>query len=137
MAKPAATLTISRAAEAAGVNVETLRYYQRRGFIRQPPKPTRGYRVYPAETVDRIRFIKRAQELGFTLTEIKNLLALGDGHCHETRELAERKLALIRGRVRDLKAMERVLDGLVRACGRHGDDPGCPLIDTLGHATRS
>ena len=137
MAKPAPELTISRAAQAAGVNVETLRYYQRRGFIRQPPKPARGYRVYPAETVDRIRFIKRAQELGFTLTEIKNLLSLGDGRCHETRELAERKLGLIRGRVRDLKAMERVLEGLVQACGRHGDAPGCPLIETLGHDSRS
>ena len=137
MAKSAVVLTISRAAQAAGVNVETLRYYQRRGFIRQPPKPARGYRLYPPETVDRIRFIKRAQELGFTLAEIKSLLSLGDGHCHETRGLAERKLALIRSRVRDLKAMERVLGGLVRACDRHGDGPGCPLIDTLGRSSRA
>ena len=131
MAKSQTSLTISGAARIAGVSVETVRYYQRRGFIRQPAKPSRGYRVYPPDTVDRIRFIKRAQELGFTLAEIKNLLSLGDGRCRETRELAEHKLSLIRGRVRDLKAMERVLDTLVQACGQHGDAPGCPLIETL------
>ena len=106
-------LTISGVARAAAVNVETVRYYQRRGLIREPPKPRQGYRIYTPETVDRLRFIKRAQELGFTLVEIKNLLSLGDGHCRQTQELAERKLSLIQGRIRDLKAMERVLGKLV------------------------
>ena len=118
-------LTISGVARAAAVNVETIRYYQRRGLLREPPKPRQGYRTYTAESVDRLRFIKRAQELGFTLVEIKNLLSLGDGHCRETLVLAEQKLTLIHGRIRDLKAMER---------GKHGDAPGCPLIDTLAHA---
>lgn len=127
-------LTISGVARAAAVNVETVRYYQRRGLIREPPKPRQGYRIYTPETVDRLRFIKRAQELGFTLVEIKNLLSLGDGHCRQTQELAERKLSLIQGRIRDLKAMERVLGKLVQACGQHGDTPGCPIIETLTRA---
>ena len=127
-------LTISGVARAAAVNVETVRYYQRRGLIREPPKPRQGYRIYTPETVDRLRFIKRAQELGFTLVEIKNLLSLGDGHCRQTQELAERKLSLIQGRIRDLKAMERVLGKLVQACGQHGDAPGCPIIETLTRA---
>lgn len=127
-------LTISRLARAAEINLETVRYYQRRGLVREPPKPRQGYRTYPPETVDRLRFIKRAQELGFTLSEIKNLLALGDGHCRETQGLAEQKLALIHGRIRDLKAMEAVLGKLVRACEQHGDVPGCPIIETLARA---
>ncbi len=124
-------LTISNVARAAGINLETIRYYQRRGLMREPPKPHQGYRLYSPDTVDRLRFIKRAQELGFTLAEIKKLLSLGDGHCRETRGLAERKLSLIQGRIRDLKAMERVLNTLVQACSRHGDNPGCPIIETL------
>lgn len=128
------TLTISRVALSSGVNVETVRYYQRRGLLKEPPKPRQGYRVYPPETVDRLRFIKRAQELGFTLGEIKNLLSLGDGHCRETQALAEQKLSLIQGRIHDLKAMERVLGKLVQACERHGDVPGCPIIETLSHS---
>ncbi|MGH8307380.1 MAG: Hg(II)-responsive transcriptional regulator [Gammaproteobacteria bacterium] len=127
-------LTISRVASAAKVNVETVRYYQRRGLVREPPKPRLGFRVYSLETVDRLCFIKRAQELGFTLNEIKNLLSLGDGHCRQTQELAVRKLNLIHGRIRDLKAMERVLRKLVQACDKHGDTPGCPLIETLSHS---
>ncbi|HVC37111.1 MAG TPA: Hg(II)-responsive transcriptional regulator [Gammaproteobacteria bacterium] len=131
---PGKPLTISRVASAAKVNVETVRYYQRRGLVREPPKPRQGFRTYLPDTVDRLCFIRRAQELGFTLAEIKNLLMLGDGRCRETRELAERKLSLIHGRVRDLKAMERVLNTLVQACNRHGDAPGCPLIETLSRS---
>ena len=134
MNKTEKTLTISRVARSSGVNVETVRYYQRRGLLKEPPKPRYGYRIYPPETVDRLRFIKRAQELGFTLVEIKNLLSLGDGHCRETQALAEQKQSLIRGRIRDLKAMERVLGKLVQACERHGDVPGCPIIETLSHS---
>ena len=125
------SMTISSVARAAEVNVETIRYYQRRGLVKEPTKPARGYRLYPQEAVDRVRFIKRAQELGFTLSEIKNLLSLGDGRCRETHDLAEHKLKLIQGRIRDLKAMETVLNKLVRACEKHGNTPGCPIIETL------
>lgn len=127
-------LTISRLAKAAAVNVETIRYYQRRGLLRKPPRPLRGYRTYPPEAVDRLRFIKRAQELGFTLAEVKNLLSLGDGHCRQTQALAARKLRSIQERIRDLQAMEQVLGALVRACDRHGDAPGCPLVEALSHS---
>jgi MerR family transcriptional regulator, mercuric resistance operon regulatory protein len=131
-------LTIGAFAKAAGVNVETVRYYQRRGLLCEPPKPRQGYRTYTPETVERLRFIKRAQELGFTLSEIKNLLSLGDGHCSEARDLAEHKLSMIRGRIHDLKAMEHVLMELVHACREHGDiQSGCPLIETLGSSTRT
>lgn len=127
-------LTISQVAKAAAVNVETIRYYQRRGLMHEPPRPRRGYRTYPPEAVNRLRFIKRAQELGFTLAEVNNLLSLGDGHCRQTQALAERKLCLIRERIRDLKAMEKVLGTLVKACDRHGDAPGCPLVETLSRS---
>ena len=137
MTAPTKSLTISLVARAAGINVETIRYYQRRGLVREPPKPRQGYRIYTPETVDRLRFIKRAQELGFTLVEINNLLSLGDGHCRETQVLAERKLSLIQGRIRDLKAMERVLGTLVKACHRRGGAPGCPIIETLTHPPTS
>lgn len=125
------SMTISNVARAADVNVETIRYYQRRGLVKEPTKPARGYRLYPQEAVDRVRFIKRAQELGFTLSEIKNLLSLGDGNCRQTQALAEKKLSLVHERIRDLEAMETVLNKLVRACAKHGDAPGCPIIETL------
>lgn len=125
------TMTISSVARAADVNIETIRYYQRRGLLKEPPKPAHGYRQYQQDAVNRVRFIKRAQELGFTLSEIKTLLSLGDGHCRETHDLAKHKLALIQGRIRDLEAMGAVLNKLVRACETHGDSPGCPIIESL------
>lgn len=134
MATVKTSMTISGVARAADVNVETIRYYQRRGLVKQPAKPAYGYRSYPQEAVDRVSFIKRAQELGFTLNEIKNLLSLGDGNCRKTQALAEQKLDLVHRRIRDLKAMEAVLGKLVRACEKHGDTPGCPIIETLARA---
>ncbi len=128
--KPA--LTIGRLARAAGVNVETIRYYQRRGLIATPRKPPGGIRLYPPESQARLRFIRRAQELGFTLREIRELLALGGGHCADTRQLAEAHLAKIEQRLRDLGKIRRTLGGLIRRC-RTGREPTCPIIETLGH----
>ena len=125
-------LTIGRLARAAGVNVETIRYYQRIGLVAEPPRPAEGYRHYPSTTIDRIRFIKRAQELGFTLDEIRELLALDDAACQEARQIAERKLETIRKRIRDLTAMEKELHRLVDDCRRDGGDgTGCAIIRTL------
>src|SRR5258708_11178528 len=94
-------LTIGRLARAAGVNVETVRYYQRRGLVAEPDRPLNSVRRYSEDSVKRIRFIKRAQDLGFTLAELANLLALEDGRsCRETRELAGRKLAIVESRLR-------------------------------------
>src|SRR5215831_8654780 len=103
-------LTIGKLAQRAGVNIQTIRYYQRRGLLQEPSKPLGGYRRYPMGAASRVHFIKRAQHLGFTLQEVKNLLLLEDGqNCRETRLLAERKLELIEERVNDLVRMRRTL----------------------------
>ncbi|OGI38277.1 MAG: MerR family transcriptional regulator [Candidatus Muproteobacteria bacterium RBG_16_64_10] len=124
------TFTIGALARTAGVNVETIRYYQRRGLLPKPGKPVAGYRRYPADTLARLRFIQRAQELGFTLREIGELLALGGGSCRETQRLAEHKRADIAARIRDLQSMRRALDRLLRACHR-GGRAACPIIESL------
>ncbi len=127
--------TIGRLAREARVNVETIRYYQRVGLISQPGKSVAGYRRYPGETVARLRFIKRAQRLGFTLKVIADLLQLEDGKCKEAREIAEEKRALIARQIKDLTAMRMQLDKLIRACKRTGsNDQSCALIDTLARS---
>lgn len=125
-------LTIGRLADAAGVNVETIRYYQRRGLLDEPSKPLGGQRRYAAAAAKRVRFIKRAQLLGFTLAEVEELLRLDDGQsCRETRVLAEEKLAVIEHRIAGLARMRRLLKGLIAAC-RSGERPrSCPIIATL------
>ena len=128
----ASELTIGKLAEAAGVNIETIRYYQRRGLLNEPSKPLGGYRRYAPEQAKRLRFIKRAQGLGFTLSEISGLLQLDSAcACADTKELAERKLALIRQRMADLAAMQKVLTGLVKQCGAGDGKADCPIIHVL------
>ena len=126
-----ATLTIGRLARAAGVHVETVRYYQRVGLVREPAKPFEGFRVYPPATVDRIRFIKRAQKLGFSLQDIAHLLDLGDGHCGDVQALAKAKLAKIEAQIKDLQAMRRVLSRLVAECRSGGHGGHCPIVESL------
>ena len=126
------TMTIGRVAEAAGVNVESVRYYQRRGLVAIPRKPPGGQRQYGPAVVARVRFIKRAQNLGFTLDEITNLLQLDDGQsCRETRLLAEQKLATIEERIADLTRMRQTLRGLVSECAAGQRPRSCPIIATL------
>ena len=124
-------LTIGRVAGAAGVNVETVRYYQRVGLIDEPPRPAQGFRRYPAATVARIRFIKRAQELGFALREIGELLGLDDVACDEARRLAEGKLVLVHERIRDLEHMAARLESMIATCREERDTRGCALIEAL------
>src|SRR5919106_4320322 len=120
-------LTIGTVARQAGVNVETIRYYQRRGLLREPVRPWDGFRHYSEEDIERVHFIKRAQTLGFTLEEIASLLKLNDGlHCEETRELAAKKLALIEARIADLKAMRKTLQALIQECDTGGKPNPCP-----------
>jgi len=129
---PDSGLAIGRLAAAAGVNVETIRYYQRIGLIDKPSKPAQGYRTYPADTVARIRFIKRAQELGFSLDEITNLLSLNDRDCDEARAIAEHKLDIIQHRINDLAAMQRELTKLIKACKQNfSGQKRCAIIATL------
>lgn len=124
--------TIGKLAGEAGVNVETIRYYQRRGLLDEPAKPLGGHRRYSAEQAKRLRFIKRAQALGFTLAEVGGLLTLDEAcACSETRALAVRKLAMIEQKMADLAALRQVLDGLVQQCGAGGGGADCPIIDVL------
>lgn len=124
-------LTIGHIARAAGVNVETIRYYQRVGILIEPAKPIEGYRIYPSETVNRIRFIKRAQQLGFSLQEITELLELGDGHCDDVRHRAEEKRTIINQQIKDLQKLQETLDTLIQACQCDGDTSHCPIVETL------
>ena len=111
--------------------METIRYYQRLGLVPEPPRPSGGYRHYPPETVDRVRFIKRAQRLGFTLREIGELLTLGDGNCDDVRRRAEYKRARIADRIRDLQALHHTLDQLIARCREGDGSGGCPIIESI------
>ena len=126
------TTTISGLAQAAGVNVETIRFYQRRGLLAEPDKPLGGIRRYGQADVARVLFIKAAQRIGFTLDEIAQLLQLDDGtQCSEARAIAERKLADVRTRLADLQRIEGVLTQLVGRCATRRGRVSCPLIDAL------
>lgn len=129
-------LTIGRLAKRAKVGVETIRYYQREGLIREPVKPLSGYRRYPQDTLARLHFILRAKTLGFSLAEIRNLLRLGDGCCGQTQALAEHKLALIREKQKGLAAMAAALEGALVACQHNPDDAACPLVQALSDDAR-
>ena len=131
-------LTIGRLAQVAAVNVETIRYYQRRGLLDEPKKPLGGHRRYADSAAGRVSFIKRAQQLGFTLEEVKGLLKLEDGQsCRETRLLAEHKLALIEVRIGDLNRMRRLLKGLIAECEEGKRPRSCPIIATLTGDTQA
>lgn len=125
------SLTIGRLAQAADINVETIRYYQRIGMIDEPTKPRQGFRVYSPATLERIRFIKRAQQLGFSLNEISELMALGDGHCSDVRQRAEQKRDKIRKQITDLQALAATLDTLIDACHAGADEASCPIVESL------
>jgi MerR family mercuric resistance operon transcriptional regulator len=126
------SFSIGRLAAKAGVNVETIRYYQRRGLLSEPDKPLSGHRRYPPDCAKRVRFIKRAQVLGFTLDEIAGLLRLDGAHaCAETRAVAARKLQTIEQKLVDLNARCKALTELMRRCDALGGAAGCPIIYTL------
>lgn len=125
-------LTIGAVAKAAGVNVETIRFYQRRTLLSEPGKPYGGIRRYDETDVMRVRFVKSAQRLGFSLDEIAELLQLEDGtHCEEASVLAEHKLEDVRKRLADLRRMERTLSQLVQACHTQRGRVSCPLIAAM------
>jgi len=128
-------LTIGQVAAEAAVHVETVRYYQRIGLIAEPARPGGGVRRYGDEVVKRLRFVKRAQEIGFSLDEVRQLLALDDGqNCRETRQLAEHKLAVIEQRLADLARMRKTLKSLVAECESGKRPRSCPIIATLSAA---
>ncbi|TCN44844.1 Hg(II)-responsive transcriptional regulator [Kribbella orskensis] len=126
----------SELAHQAGVNTETLRYYERRGLLTEPPRTPGGYRDYPAATVDLLRFIKRAQELGFTLDEVEELLHLDTGgpdRCDAARALAEHRRVDLEQRIRDLQRMHDSLADLVATCELPRADRSCALLDVIDH----
>lgn len=132
-------MTIGKLAEQCGIGVETVRYYERRGLIADPQRTESGYRRYPPEAVDRIRFIVSAKELGFTLNEISELLSIStegagiDGavDCESVRSLAVEKRSDVERRLRMLENIRRTLDELIGACERNEATGSCPIIRSL------
>jgi MerR family copper efflux transcriptional regulator len=130
-----ARLTTGKLATEGGVNLETVRYYERRGLLPKPPRTPAGYRTFDAEAVRRLRFIKQAQALGFSLREIRELLALRVDprtSCGDVRRRAEAKIADIEGKLRALRAMKRALVRLTATCAK-GSAPvsACPILESL------
>ena len=127
-------LTVGRAAKLAGVNVETLRYYERRGLMPEPERSVSNYRLYTEESVRRLKFIKHAQEIGFTLSEIQELLSLRatpDARCAEVRARTEEKIRDIDEKLRMLNSMRNVLQKLVADCSGRGGIDKCPILAAL------
>lgn len=130
-------LSIGAFAKAAEVNVETIRFYQRKGLLPEPNRPLGRIRRYGQADVARVKFVKSAQRLGFSLDEVGQLLTLEDGtHCREAAEVAALRLVDVRARLVDLKRMESALSKLVRECHAHRGSISCPLIASL-HALPS
>ncbi len=127
-------LRIGQVARLAGVGVETVRFYERGGLVEEPPRRESGYREYPTGAVDRIRFIRRAKELGFTLKEIRELLDLrldSEATCGDVKETAREKIVDIEEKIRILQRMKRALVKLTAACDGNGPVESCPILGAL------
>jgi MerR family mercuric resistance operon transcriptional regulator len=125
-------LKIGQLAQRAAVNLQTIRYYEREGLLPEPPRLSSGYRVYTDSMVRRVRFIKRAQEIGFSLAEIRELLSLrADGQRNEVRAIAQAKIADIEDKMRTLKAMKTVLNRLTERCSGCGPASECPILESI------
>ncbi|MCS5575039.1 Hg(II)-responsive transcriptional regulator [Marinobacter sp. ST-43] len=132
MSVKASSLTIGGLAKAANVNVETIRYYQRRDLLSEPKRPLGGIRRYGSADIDRLTFVKTAQQLGFSLDEVGDLLRLEDGtHCQEASALAEHKLKDVREKIERLVKIEKALSDMVSQCHARPDSIACPLIASL------
>ena len=132
-------LKTSEVAKHGGVNLETIRYYERHGLLPKPPRTPSGYRTFGKDDVRRLRFIKHAQELAFSLKEIKELLALrvdARTSCADVRRRAEGKIADIDQKLRALRAMKRALVRLTAACVGRGPVSTCPILESLDHEER-
>ena len=125
-------LTTSELAKQGGINLESIRFYEKQGLLPKPPRTTSGYRIFQPDSVRRVRFIKRAQGLGFSLREIKELLALrSDSSCAHVRERADAKMNDIEQKIRDLQRMKKSLSGLLVKCPGRGPSSECPIMDCL------
>lgn len=130
-------MTIGQLARRAGSDVETIRYYERRGLLPPPPRSGNGYRRYPPDAARRLRFIRRAKTLGFTLAEIGELLSLREAGNNRAavKELARARLADLDARLADLQRMRDALADLDQRCTGHGTVSGCPIIEALDQET--
>jgi len=127
-------LKIGQLAQRAAVNLQTIRYYEREGLLPEPPRLSSGYRLYSDSMVRRVRFIKRAQEIGFSLAEIRELLSLranGPRERNEVRAIAQAKIADIEDKMRTLKAMKTVLNRLTERCSACGPASECPILESI------
>lgn len=127
-------LTIGQVATAANVNIQTIRYYERRGILLASQRTASGYRQYARDAVSRIRFIKHAQELGFSLTEIQELLGLRVRHgaaCDAVAEKTRGKIEVVHQRIRDLQRMKRTLERLAAACAARRPTDECPILAAM------
>lgn len=127
-------MKIGSVAEAAGVEVSTVRYYERRGLLAKPPRTASGYRQYDEAVIDRIRFVRQAQDLGFTLEEIEELLALGvedPSSCGLVEEATRGKLRSVDAKIRELRRLRGVLARLVRSCEARETTDECPVLGML------
>ena len=128
------SFTIGRLAKQAEVGIDTVRFYERRGLLPEPSRSASGYRLYQHDSVDRIRFIRRAKQLGFSLDEIELLLRLQDegGDKADVRELTEHKITQIDDNIRDLQRIRGVLNDLSAQCSGQGNIDSCPIIEAMG-----
>lgn len=132
-------MRIGELAAKAGVGSQTLRYYERRGLLQKPPRSTSGYRTYTVEAVILVRFVKRAQELGFTLGEIQALLRLRNDHkaaCSDVRASASAKIADIEEKIAHLQAIKKALGILVKSCTSRGSTRECPILEAIEQSGR-
>lgn len=126
------TLTIGRLAAAANVNVETVRYYQRRGLLPEPERPAGSVRRYGSDAVRQLQFIRRAQAMGFSLREVQALQqVVGNSSCEQTQLLTARRLADVRGRISDLRKLEADLEKQLDRCVQAPAGTPCPTLDVL------
>jgi MerR family mercuric resistance operon transcriptional regulator len=133
------TLTIGAIAKAAEVGVETIRFYEREGLIEEPPRRPSGYRQYPPDTIRRVRFIRRAKDLGFTLKEIGELLSLRvdpTTTCADVRKVARAKVADVGAKIVELQRIRDVLERVAKSCRGGGPTSTCPILDLLDEEDR-
>ncbi|MBI4370521.1 MAG: heavy metal-responsive transcriptional regulator [Elusimicrobia bacterium] len=126
--------TIGKVAKQAGVNIQTVRFYERRGLVSPDGHRDSGYRLYEPEAAQKIRFIKNAQRLGFTLDEVAGLLRLRVSHrarCEDVKKKAQKKLIAVKEKIEALNSMRNVLEGLIRTCRNKGTTEKCPILGCL------
>jgi len=125
--------TIGQLSKLSGVNIETIRYYEKIGIIPHPPRNSSGYRIFSTPHLERLSFVRRSRELGFSQPEVRKLLTLVDKHkytCAEVQAITARQLAAVRTKIKDLLKLEKALADMVSVCDG-GDIPDCPIVDIL------